>query len=205
MQYPNLVAYLDTSAPGTVEQLRQKHPDSMELFSSARILGEEKEEPGDEGKATRVAHAALRDLVQATVARIKNSLDQIANAIRERMKSISRMKFFGAFVAAVSGGIGAILTYIGFGHESIALSGAVAGMLGGVVGLCADYFEKAPSGIRIAGVDEYAKLIEMIGNVELFKMQIDRDTVLPVADDQLKAMLEKLDVYSLQVIRLSRA
>jgi hypothetical protein len=60
------------------------------------------------------------------------------------------------------------------------------------------------SGLRIAGTDEYAKLIGMIGEVELIKLKLGRDAVMPVPDDQLKAMLEKLDEYSLQVIRLGQ-
>jgi hypothetical protein len=44
----------------------------------------------------------------------------------------------------------------------------------------------------------------MIGEVELIKLKLGRDAVMPVPDDQLKAMLEKLDEYSLQVIRLGQ-
>ena len=78
-------------------------------------------------------------------------------------------------------------------------------MLGGLMGLFADYFERSPSGVRIAGIDEYAKLIQSIGEVELIKLKIDRDAVLPLPHDQLIAMLDKLDEYALLVIRLDRA
>jgi hypothetical protein len=198
MQFQNLIALLDASAPDVMQQWRLKHPGAKDVLSSARQLGEES------GAASNADRLALLDLVQASLAHVTESLGQVATKIRKRMKSVSRMKFLGSLVASVSGATAASLTYIELGDKMIALFGALVGMAGGALGLLADYFERSPSGLRIAGTDEYAKLIGMIGEVELIKLKLGRDAVMPVPDDQLKAMLEKLDEYSLQVIRLGQ-
>jgi hypothetical protein len=199
MSYQNLIGLLEHVAPDALVELRQHHPDERSLLSSSRELGE------TDSKISAAQRAALIDLVRTSVLKLKPGADALASTIRDRMKAISRMKFFGALVASVAGGFGAVLTSLGVGNQWIAPIGAGAGMLGGVVGLVADQFERSPSGFRIAALDEYSKLLDMIGELELIRIQVERDGVLPLPEQQLEAMLEKLDKYALQISRLIRA
>lgn len=199
MAYQNLIGLLEDVAPDALSALRKQYPAAASsVLSSSRQLGEAKSEPGPADRS------AFLDLVRASVVSLKSQADDLASKIRDRMEVISRMKFFGALVASVAGGLGAVLPSMHVGEGWVAPIGAATGMLGGVVGLVADQFERSPSGFRIAALDEYGKLLDMIGEVEVISIQVVRDSVLPLKGSELTAMLEKLDKCSLQIGRLRR-
>ncbi len=195
----NLIGLLESTAPTAISKLREQHPDAGVLLSSSRELGDA------EAIGKPDQRSALIDLVRTGASNVKTNSDRLASAILDRMKAISRMKFFGALVASLSGGLGALLTSLSVADRLIVIVGAVAGMLGGAVGLVADQFERSPSGFRIAALDEYSKLLDTIGEVEMIRIQVERDGVLPLLDEELRAMLAKLDKCALQINRLSRA
>lgn len=201
MAYQNLIGLLEDTGPSALRKLREQYPGAGPLLSSSRELGDA------EAKAVPAPsqRSLLIDLIRAGVSDVKTNSDHLASAIRDRMKAISRMKFFGALVASVSGGLGALLTSLSVPERWIIITGAAAGMLGGVVGLAADQFERSPSGYRIAALDEYSKLLDVIGDVEVIGMQVERDEVVPLPDEQINAMLAKLDKYAVQINRLRRA
>jgi hypothetical protein len=199
MSYQNLIGLLEHSAPKTLLALRGRYPDAGALLSSSRELGD--------AEAITISNrrAALIDLILAGASNVKADSERLAYSIHDRMKAISRMKFFGALVAVLSGGLGALLTTLGVASQWISTVGPLAGMLGGVVGLVADQFERSPSGVRIAALDEYGKLLDMIGEIDLIRNQIERDEVLPLPDEQLRSMLDQLDKFALTINRLRRA
>jgi len=199
VSYQNLIGLLEHSAPSALRSLRERYPDAGALLSSSRELGDAETKPISDRRA------ALIDIILTSVSNVKAESERLARKIHDRMKTISRMKFFGALVASLSGGLNALLMTLGVGSQSISIVGAVAGMLGGVVGLVADYFERSPSGVRIAALDEYGKLLDMIGDTDLIHSKIERDKVLPLLDEHLRSMLDQLDKFALQINRLRRA
>jgi hypothetical protein len=118
------------------------------------------------------------------------------------MKLVTRVRFGGAIIAAVSGALTAILQYVAISAQGATTVGAVLGMLGGLTTLFADHFEKAPSGIRIASLEEYGKIMEMRGDIERMRMRLSRDDLVMIGNEELRTMLERLDGYALQIIRL---
>ena len=200
---PSLIPLLEREAPTQIRQLRARHPRTQYVFSTARELGErEKERPGPKGEALGERRAAVVDLIRESIATVISNADNLAMAIRKRMKRVANIKLFGSIVAVISGGLASVLGYFALSDQEVAAVAALVGMLGGVAALCANYNERAPSGIRIAGVDEYGKIIEMRGNVERIRAQIDRDTLFPLTDEVLEQMLGNLDEYALNVLRL---
>ena len=104
----------------------------------------------------------------------------------------------------MSGGLAGILI-IALDDNWIKAIVAFAGMLGGIAAVTADQFERAPSGIRIASADEYSRLIVMRSNMEVVRLKIERDAVVPNSDGDLQHMLNELDGYAKIIIRLKLA
>ena len=117
------------------------------------------------------------------------------------MKKAMNIRFGGAVTAALFGGLTGLLALLMPDKLVQALTSFVS-MFGGVAAMCADQFERAPSGARIATAEEFGKVLEARTNLEILTLQIARDSVLPIKDKDLSSMLAQLDQLSLTIMHL---
>lgn len=204
--YQNLISLLEETDGATVRNLREAHPQAADMFKTSRELGAASSEDDlKKASLTTGTRTALVKLVDVSTGRLRKEFEDLGDSIRRQMKIVSRVRFTGAVIAAVSGGLTAILQYASLSAQAVTTVGAIVSMFGGLTTLFADQFEKAPSGIRIASLEEYGKMTEMRGDVERMRMRLERDSLVPIPDDEIKAMVERLDGYALQIIRLKYA
>jgi hypothetical protein len=202
MGYQNLVSLLEEMSSTGLQRLRDRYADAGGILSSSRELGELNDAASGSDAESNNVRPTLVGLVQVGVEDLKTVLEELGSRIRARMKFVSNLRFFGAIIAAVSGGLTALLPLWSVDQQGITATGALVSMLGGLIALFADQFERAPSGIRIASFDEYGKLIEMRGDVERMSMKLRRDGLISIPMNELNTMLERLDGYSSNIIRL---
>ena len=196
---PSLIELLTVSAPADLQNLMIEYPDASDLFKTERMLG-----PEDGAPMVRPNRKAMIALISKSIKTIALDADKIATSIRNTIRRVSQIRFSGAIIATIAGGLAGILA-LGFPSEIVQATTAFAAMLGGVATVTADQFELAPSGVRIASTDEYAKLVEMRAALELVRLRIQQDRIIPLSDEDLTAMLGKLNDYSMNVLRLKLA
>jgi hypothetical protein len=181
--------------------LRERYPSEAQIFSSERFLG-------DTGPGAAPLNATQRsatlDLISTSVSTYAADFDALANAIRETMKKVARIRYVGSLIASVSGGLAGILA-IALSNAPIQAITAFLAMLGGIAAATSEQFERAPSGVRIASAEEYGKIIEMRANLEVTRTKLQRDTILPLDDQDIRNMLAELDKYAASLIRLKMA
>ncbi|PWW04346.1 hypothetical protein DFR52_1011043 [Hoeflea marina] len=198
-----MVEFLERSSPGEINALRQRHQSEGRVLSSARELGSLNEAPM--GKIAPAQRAAYIDLVSQSAKGLKTQAEVLINAIRQRMTLVNRTKMIGGVIATISGAIGALLVYLQVDQAGVALASALVAMLGGLATLFADYFEKAPSGIRIASAEEHGRFVEIRASLDRIERRIARDAIIVVSDQDLLEMVSIMDDYSDRVVRLSFA
>ncbi|TFF20845.1 hypothetical protein E3C22_18330 [Jiella endophytica] len=214
---PSLIELLKRNASGDLEALRRQFPEAAKLFSTERMLGPEDESaiPTAEnvsgsggiqpGRPTPFPNrAAVIALIETSLNTIIAEMDALTQTIRKTMKQVSRTRFAGAIVATIAGGLTSILA-LKFPNEVVQAVTAFVAMLGGITTVTADQFERAPSGVRIASAEEYAKLVEARSKVELIELKIARDNIIAISRRDLYAMLDELNDYALTVKRLQLA
>jgi hypothetical protein len=200
--YPSLMTFLEGRDPTTAKGLRNRHGDVGELFTTTRELGETATAPDVIDPKRR---AALIDLLVSTISKMKLALLDLAAFVRRKMRLVTRVKFAGAVIATVSGGLGAVFSYMEFGDKTTAMIISVLSLCGGLAAIFSDELQKAPSGIKIGSVEEYTKIVEMLKEVELIERRIERDPVFSIPDGELHNLLTKLDRFALEITRLSLA
>jgi hypothetical protein len=199
---PNLIDLLSREQPAALASLRAHYPSEAKIFSSERLLGDTG--PGNAPQFNATQRSAILDLISTSVSTCANDLDALANAIRETMKRVARIRYGGSLIASISGGLAGVLA-IALSNALIQAITAFLAMLGGIAAATAEQFERAPSGVRIASVEEYGKLIEMRANIEIARTKLQRDKILPLDDQDLRNMLAELDKYAASLIRLKMA
>jgi hypothetical protein len=199
MESASLIELLKQSAPAVLETLKKDFPSVPDLFSTRRMLGPDDQQPQATERAAKLA------LVGNSLNVVAADLDSSASSVRQTMKLVSRIRFSGAVVATVAGGIAAILALYTSTDKVAQAVTAFAAMLGGVATATADQFERAPSGLRIASTDEYAKLVQMRADLELIRLQVQQDRIIPLSDDELKGLVTKLNQFAMNVLRLRMA
>ncbi len=199
---PNLIDLLSREQPATLESLRARYPSEVQIFSSERLLGDT--EPKGAPQFNTTQRSATLDLISTSVSRCAADFDALANAIRETMKKVARIRYVGSLIASISGGLAGILA-IALSNALIQAITAFLAMLGGIAAATAEQFERAPSGVRIASAEEYGKIIEMRANLEVTRTKLERDKILPLDDQDIRNMLEELDKYAASLIRLKMA
>src|SRR5262245_39398659 len=205
-RYQHLIALLEETNRSQLQDVRARHPSVASVLTSARELGDSADAAASVTKTLpKDARDALLNIVKLGTESVNKQVEELATSIRRQMIKVNRMRFCGAIIATVSGAVTAILQYANLGAQAVTTVGAVVSMLGGLTTLFADQFEKAPSGVRIASLEEYGKMTEMRGDVERIRIRLGRDSLVTISDDDLRAMLERLDGYALQVIRLRLA
>ena len=207
---PSLIELLELREPQTLRDLQARFPQAEDLFSTQRMLGQEEAMamPAPTGGArpapVQSRREAMLALVRASLDPVVAEMDRLSAQIRAAMRRAARIRFAGAIIAAAAGGLTGLLTLFVRNEAAQAVT-AFAAMLGGVATMTADQFERAPSGLRIASTEEYGKLIEGRSALELIRLQLARDAVLPVPDEEMAAMLGRLDQYAVSLARLRMA
>jgi hypothetical protein len=199
---PSLIDLLSRAQPTALASLRNRYPSQGKLLSSERLLTAEVALPPTPLEPEK--RAAVRDLVLTSMVTLAADLDALAKNIREIMKKVSAIRFVGSLIASISGGLAGILI-IALSNDVIQAITAFVAMLGGIASITADQFERAPSGIRIASADEYGKIIEMRSNIEMIRLKLQRDNIVPVDDQDIGDMLAQLDRYAAGIIKLKMA
>lgn len=184
--------------------LRQQHPEAKEYLETITSFG-----PGDAATPADAVSATSRELklrvVQLAAEQGKASADELLVMILRRMRLVARIKLVGAAIAAVSGGVVAVLPLFNVRGESAAMVPGLFCMAGGLTALFADHFERAPSGVKIAGSEERTRLVEMRGNMELIGRRTERDRSIAVPEAELDSMIATLDEYAMTLLKLSYA
>jgi hypothetical protein len=199
---PNLIDLLSREQPATLESLRARYPSEAQIFSSERLLGNTG--PGGTPQFNATQRSATLDLISTSVSGRAADFDELANAIRETMKKVARIRYVGSLIASIAGGLAGILA-IWLSNALIQAITAFLAMLGGIAAATAEQFERAPSGVRIASAEEYGKIIEMRANLEVTRTKLQRDKILPLDDQDIRNMLAELDKYAASLIRLKMA
>jgi hypothetical protein len=199
---PNLIDLLTREQPSALELLRARYPSEAQIFSSERLLGDTV--PGGAPQLNATKRAAILDLISTSVSTCAADFDALAEAIRETMKKVARIRYVGSIIASISGGLAGILT-ITLSNALIQAITAFLAMLGGIAAATAEQFERAPSGARIASAEEYGKIIEMRANLEIMRAKLQRDKVLPLDDQDIINMWAEFDKYAASLIRLKMA
>jgi hypothetical protein len=198
---PRLIDLLGQEDPATLAALRGRYPSQSTLLTAERALGPEATAPFALGIEKRTA---VKDLILASGTSLITELDRLSVQIRDVMRRVGMIRFVGSLIATVSGGLAAILIVV-LSNEAVQAIAAFLAMLGGIAAITADQFERAPSGIRIASAEEYAKVIEMRSNLEVVRVKLERDNVFPVSDDDMNSMLKEVDGYAGSIVRLKMA
>lgn len=200
----NLVAYLEQAAPQGIEALRRRYPSSPDLLSSAKTLGEAPQPNANQQNVFGDRDAVVSLIIEGAQS-MAPKIGEVAQALREKIRTVSYIKFSGAILATVAGGLSAIFGYFHVTEAAVAAVTALFGMVGGIAALFADQLERAPSGIRIASVDEYAKLIAMRADIERILAQVKRDRIVPIDSNSLGQFLTQIDQMAVDLVRLAMA
>lgn len=197
-----IVDFLERAAPDRINELRDAHQAEAKTLSVAKDLG-----LGDvdfkQVKFEPTQRAALIDLLRSSVGKLKEQSEKLIQAVRKKMVIVNRTKMIGGVIATASGAIGAFLVHLDVGEAGTALASAFIAMLGGLATLFADYFEKAPSGLRIASAEEHGHLVEIQTALDQIERRIQRYDILVLSDQDLEEMVKAVDDYAERVVRLS--
>jgi hypothetical protein len=200
--YSRLISLLEYSGPDALNKLKERYPaEGQRVLSSAETLGTEAlPEPTDPKK-----HAVLADLLRVGLVGVRDDLEIVLGQMKSRMKLVNRINFGGALVATVSGILGPAIVYFGAGDKQIALASALVAAVGGLVTITSDYFARSPSGLRLAGGEEYGRTMQMRAEIERMSRVLTRDDAIPVPDAEIGEDLKKLDEYAAQALKLLHA
>ena len=196
LRAPSLIELLGHIDPEKLKALRAEHPENAKLFSTERDLGS--------GEMTSGQRTAIMDLVGKGLPAVAKDLDDLSKAIRVTMQKAANIRFVGAIVATVAGGISGIIALSNSNGVVQAVSAFLA-MFGGIATVTADQFERAPSGRRIASTDEYASLVEARADVELIRLKVSQGATNPIGDSEVAAMLDRLNGHAMTVLKLKMA
>jgi hypothetical protein len=192
--------FLEAASPHVVTELRAKYRVNADLFSTARTLGSKEEGVRSVGADRRAAVVAL---VGNGAMELARDLERIIRYVLDRMRLVWKTKFAGGLVAAFSGVASAGAALLEFSSAGAAFVLAIFALVGGLVTLFADFFERTPSGVRVASVEDHVRFVEMRAEVERIRRRIERDDLLPIPDAELETILGSLDEYAASVKRLA--
>jgi hypothetical protein len=203
LQTSSLVDFMERTASTKIQALRATYPTEDQLLSTARELG-----PSGQGEWVELSdtkRAALIELIISNLQQLKQRSEDLIHLIRSKMKLVNRTKMVGGIIATMSGGFGATLVFFDVGQNGTALATAIIAMIGGLATLFAEYFEKAPSGIRIATAEEHGRLVEAHATIERIERRVNRDALITLSDEELGEMVGALDDFADRIVRLSFA
>jgi len=201
MTWHVLAGYLEKSAPNALETLRAAHPASSGMLSSAMTLGV----PARSGPAPAFEREAALALARATADGLVVDIEAILAEMKARMRRVRVLRLGGALVSTAAGALTALVALLFKGSDAskeiLSLCTAAITMLGGLCALFAEHFEQTSTGARFSGAEALGELAEHRADVELFRLRERQDAVLPLADEELKAALDRLNAVALKVLR----
>lgn len=199
----DLVAYLERSSPESIAALRNRFPENKQLLSSAKSLGTESAVARSEN--TEQDQTAFVDLLKSSTVKLEADTDELIAAIKTRMTLVHRTKLIGGLIAATSGALTAFLASASAPDQTTALATALVATVGGLLTVVADYFERSPSGIRIASAEEYGKLLDARSSLARISRQISQTVVAPLSLDDLHEKLAETNTVAEHILRLKFA
>jgi hypothetical protein len=191
---PHVIEFLIGTNPAAVEALRRKYPSAQDLLTVSATLGDSQDTESEIAKVP--VRELLRDLANATVNEMTPKIEEVIE------KKVNAAKFFGAVLTTAGGAITATMPAIGVLDTAATAIVGIVTMLSGLAVIFADRFEQAPSGVKIASIEEHAKLIEARSGVDRMKRRLKRDGADPIPETDLRTMLDDLDKLSATLVRL---
>jgi hypothetical protein len=200
IMFQNAVTLLKAIDPKVVDSLRMKYPRQEELFGTTRELGDDE---STKPRPEEVTHRqAVMELLGASIRTERDQLEQLIFQIRQRMVLVARTRLFGAVVSTTSAALSAVFAYAGGGQQVAAMVSALIAMAGGLSAILADYFERAPSGVKIASAEEYGKLVEVRSSLERIMVRVARDNLFKLDDQEIETISKAVDEFAGEIIRL---
>ena len=170
-----------------LDSLRRDFPEEADLLTSSRELGSDTLE-----RAKPERRKAIIKLLTASIKTERDQVEKLLYQIRSKMVLVARTKLFGAIISAASGALSAAFTYAGGGQQASAMISALVAMAGGFAAIIAEYFERSPSGIKIASAEEYGKLVEIRSSIERISRRMARDSLFGIDDQELETISKRL-------------
>ncbi|WP_152565997.1 hypothetical protein [Lysobacter antibioticus] len=198
MRSNSVVSYLKRVSPERVDALKQAFPDAHALFSTDLVLGED-----DVAPTSRAARLAL---IGEAAARLQPDIEGLIQALRHRSRRIARLRLAGGLVAAIAGAAGAVVALLagqlGWSKEGVAVAGSTIAMLGGLLTVFADHFERSENGEKYSAVEVLPRLVEARASLARALLSVQRDSVFPLGDAEIDGTLKALDESAVEVMRL---
>jgi hypothetical protein len=203
MSWQTLVGYLEKAEPASIASLRAAYPDADRLLSSALEFGAAAEAEKPPQAFDRAASIAL---LKASATQLKADIDDLVSTMKSRMQLVRRIRLGSAIVSTVTGAISAILALLArvkqWSNEEVAVGVAVITMIGGLLALFADHFERTPVGVKFAGVEELTALVDLRTEVEKISIRANQDALIPWSDAEIVTAANLINEVALKVLRL---
>ena len=200
MQYaPSAIEVLQSLNPSELDRLKAEFPNSPQVFTTERELGENASNlPIETSDGHR---AAMLALTSVAAKELQKDIAELLKHTHEAMKKARTMRLYGAIIATVSGSVSGLAPLWWPGTAAVVTSFIAAA--GGILGLLADQFERSPNGVKFAGIDEYSAIVDAKSAVASVQRKLLRDKFIPLSLDEIKGLLEVVDAQSIIIQRLS--
>lgn len=182
-----------------LERLMEDHPDTPKLWSLERSRTSNLQ-LSVQDQNLKVFEAKV-DLLFSGVATLRDDIDAVLTVVLRKMKAVRRVQLFGASLATLSGLALAISSALEADVVWQKVVAAAFATIGGIVVVLSDYFEQAPSGIRIASAEEFGKLSQIDAELIRLERRAKRHSVLPLAEEDVDEMIASLDEYAMHLNR----
>ncbi|GAB3092726.1 hypothetical protein [Lysobacter terrae] len=198
MKSDYVVSYLKRVSPDRLEKLKKAFPSSEEMFTSKQIFGADEAVAGE--RSARLA------LIREAAGSLQPDIDGLIQTMRHRSRRVSRLRLAGGLVAALAGALGAVAALVvgqmGLPKESIAITGSLTAMVGGLLTVFANHFERSESGEKYTALETLPKLVEARSTVARSMLSVERDSAFPLSDADITQTLKLLDDSAIEVMRL---
>lgn len=202
MNFTILASYLETSNKASITAIRDEFGNTEETLSSSMKLGSSKEKYNINSKFNRAASIAL---IRAVSTQLKEDIDDIVLIFKQRMRLVHKIRFGSAILTTMTGATSAILAAFSKVHhwpnELGALGVALITVIGGLLSLFADHFERTPTGVKFAGVDELTLLVELRTEVEKISIRVSQDATIPLSVEDISATVSLQSDIALKILR----
>ncbi len=193
----SLVKLIRRSEPRELEKLQDAHPNAADLLSTPQTRRVAAQAPTPEDLT-----AARLDLLLKGIGPLRKELDEIKRYVTDKMKTVQRIKFVGAIFATLAGLIMAITAALTMHEAWEKVVSAAFATIGGLVVIFSDHVQSAPSGRRLASVEEFGKLNQIAGELYRLEARAERHHAFPLTDDDLKQMISEMDSYAAHINQL---
>ena len=123
-----------------------------------------------------------------------------------QMKLVHKIRLASGIVTALTGAIVAGMVLLkknlSWSNEQIAFFLALVTMISGLLSLFAENFERTPIGVKFAGFDEIADLINSLAEIEKILIKVNQIEVIPWTNTQIIESVNFLNDVSIKVVKL---